>query len=75
MSNCKTIDTPIESKLNIEKAENCAVNIPYQKLIGSLMYLAVLTRPDLSYSLSYLSQFNNCYNEAHFNYAKQILKY
>lgn len=75
MSNCKTVDTPIESKLNIEKAENIVANIPYQKLIGSLMYLAVLTRPDLSYSLSYLSQFNNCYNETHFNYAKRILKY
>lgn len=39
------------------------------------MYLAVLTRPDLSYSFSYLSQFNNCYNETHFNYAKRIFKY
>lgn len=75
MSDCKTIDTPIESKLNIGKAESCAVNIPYQKLIGSLMYLAVLTRPDLSFCLSYLSQFNNCYNETHFSYAKRILKY
>ena len=75
MSDCRTIDTPIESKLNIQKAEKCAVNIPYQRLIGSLMYLAVMTRPDLSYCLSYLSQFNNCYNEEHFNYAKRVLKY
>lgn len=75
MSNCRPIDTPIECKLNIKKAENCAVNIPYQRLIGSLMYLAILTRPDLSYCLSYLSQFNNCYNETHFNYAKRVLKY
>ncbi|XP_045539389.1 secreted RxLR effector protein 161-like [Papilio machaon] len=75
MSDCSTIDTPIESKLNLEKSECCTANIPYQRLIGSLMYLAVLTRPDLSYCLSYLSQFNNCYNETHFNYAKRILKY
>lgn len=75
MSDCKPIHTPIESKLNIEKSESCTINIPYQNLIGSLMYLAVLTRPDIAYSLSYLSQFNNCYNENHFIYAKRVLQY
>lgn len=75
MLDCRAIDTPIESKLNIEKSEKCTTNIPYQRLIGSLMYLAILTRPDIAYSLSYLSQFNNCYNENHFNYAKRVLRY
>lgn len=75
MSDCRTIDTPIESKLNLKKVEKCDETVPYQRLIGSLMYLAVLTRPDLSYPLSYLSQFNNGYDETHFNYAKRVLKY
>lgn len=75
MSDCRPVDTPIECKLNLEKSENCKANVPYQRLIGSLMYLAVLTRPDIAYSISYLSQFNNCYNETHYNYAKRILKY
>lgn len=75
MSNCNTADTPIECKLNIEKSESCATNVPYQRLIGSLMYLAILTRPDIAYALSYLSQFNNCYDVTHFNYAKRVLKY
>lgn len=75
MFNCRSIDTPIECKLNLEKAENCLTDVPYQRLIGSLMYLAVLSRPDIAYSISYLSQFNNCYNESHFNQAKRVLKY
>lgn len=75
MSECKTVDTPIECKLDIKQSEKCAKDIPYQKLIGSLMYLAVLTRPDIAYSISYLSQFNNCYNENHYHYAKRVLKY
>lgn len=75
MSESRPADTPIECKLNLEKSENCNSELPYQKLIGSLMYLAVLTRPDIAYSISYLSQFNNCYNEVHYNYAKRILKY
>lgn len=75
MSDCKTADTPIECKLNLEKSEICMTNIPFQKLIGSLMYLAILTRPDIAYAVSYLSQFNNCYNDNHYGYAKRILKY
>lgn len=75
MSECSTAETPIECKLNLEKSEVCEDNIPYQRLIGSLMYLAVLTRPDIAYSVSYLSQFNNSYSHVHFNYAKRILRY
>lgn len=75
MSDCKTQTTPIEPKLNLQKTVGSLPNVPYQKLIGSLMYLAVLTRPDIAYSVSYLSQFNNCYNSEHYNYAKRILRY
>lgn len=75
MSESKTADTPMEDKLHINKGEHCNSQIPFQQLIGSLMYLAVLTRPDIMYSVSFLSQFNNCYNSEHWMYAKRILKY
>lgn len=75
MSGCNTADTPIECKLNVEKSDICEDSLPYQKLIGSLMYLAVLTRPDIAFSVSFLSQFNNCYSYTHWHYAKRILKY
>lgn len=39
------------------------------------MYLSVLTRPDISYCISYLSQFNKCNNETHWKHAKRVLKY
>lgn len=39
------------------------------------MYLVVLTRPDLSYTVSYLSQFNNCSNETHWKHLKRVLRY
>lgn len=75
MSDCKPQSTPIEPRLNIEKCTECLPNVPYQKLIGSLMYLAVLTRPDIAYAVSYLSQFNTCYNMNCYNYAKRVLRY
>lgn len=42
------------------------------------MYLSVLTKPDISYSLSYLSQFNNHYEKTHssiLRYLKDIVNY
>lgn len=75
ISESKCADTPIEPKLKITKSETCDVKLPYQKLIGCLMYIAVLTRPDIVFSVNFLSQFNNCYNDKHWAYAKRILKY
>lgn len=75
MMECKSVNTPMESKLNISKSEKCNAELPYQQLVGSLMYLAVLTRPDITFSVGSLSQFNNCYNSEHWSYAKRVLKY
>lgn len=75
MSNCKVASTPMECKLEMDKSDYCEQEIPYQQLIGSLMYLSVLTRPDISFCVSYLSQFNKCHTDVHWNYAKRILRY
>lgn len=43
MKDCKVSSTPLEANLNLELQERCNdvnQNIPYQKLIDSLMYLA-----------------------------------
>lgn len=75
MNDCNTKDTPMECNLRLNKAECVDKQFPYQQLIGNLMYLSVLTRPDISYSVSYLSQFNNCFTSVHWHHAKRILKY
>lgn len=76
MMDCKTSETPMEVNLKLEKGmEACNNNIPYQQLLGSLMYLSVLTRPDISYSVSYLSQYNTCFTETHWKHLKRLLKY
>lgn len=75
MSQCKPAQTPMETKLNVSKNEHCVGNFPYQQIIGSLMYLAVLTRPDIAYTVGFLSQFNNCYSKEHCSYVKRLLRY
>lgn len=49
--------------------------LPYRELVGSLMYLASSTRPDIAFAASYLGQFNNCYSEEHWRAAKRVLRY
>jgi hypothetical protein len=61
-------------KLNATKGEVCDRTLPYQPLIASIMYQAVLTRPDIV-SVNYLSQLNTCYNEERWEYAKRVVKY
>lgn len=71
----KVYETPMEQNLKLEQAENTDYNIKYRNLIGALLYISTGTRPDISFSVNYLSRFQNCYNETHFKYALRILNY
>ena len=78
-SNAKGIKTPMEHNLYLFKAEGTCdaddVNGTFQAVIGSLMYLATHTRPDIAHVVSYLSQFNNAHNSEHWNQVKRVLRY
>lgn len=47
----------------------------FMEIIGSLMYLAVCTRPDLSYVVGLLSRFASKPSLEHINIAKGVLRY
>lgn len=78
MENSKPASTPWANGTILQKCEN-QCNIleakQYQSLIGSLMYLTVISRPDISHVVSKLSQFNSHPHEEHFNAAKYLLRY
>ena len=65
----------METNLKIEKGEICESDMKYRNLIGALLYISSSTRPDISYSVNYLSRYQNSYNETHWKYALRILKY
>ena len=83
MENCKPISTSIKiaeklTKAMCPKTEEEAKrmqNIPYQELIGALMYLALFTRPDIAHAVSVLGQFNANYGTQHWAAAKRVLRY
>lgn len=49
--------------------------LPYQNVIGSLMYLLQMTRPDLAYTVSTMSRYNTCYGQEHWKVLKRTLRY
>jgi len=62
MSNCNPVSTPAEKGIQLSAAsdeehqEFVLRNFPYRSAIGSLIYLMVATRPDISWTVSKLSQ-------------------
>ena len=78
MTDCNGVYTPMESGqrlcLSVETDELTDQG-EYQSLIGSLMYLVVGTRPDISFTVATLSKFSSKPNRIHLTAAKRLLRY
>lgn len=73
-ANCNNI--PVDPHTTLEKStEPPDENIPYREAVGSLMHLAVVSRPDIMYAVSLVSRYLNCYNHTHWNIVKKIMKH
>lgn len=55
--------------------ENDAKGVPYQELVGSLLYAAQITRPDISFAVNNVSRFNVQHATEHWNAVLRILRY
>ena len=78
MSTSHPVETPADAYSKIqfnEAAEIRAQDFPYRELIGSIMFLMVGTRPDISYIVSALSQYLDKPQEAHWKAGKRVLRY
>ena len=47
----------------------------YQHKIGSILYTAVITRPDIAFAASRLARFNTNPSEAHYTEADRVIRY
>ena len=76
MQNCSSLTCPMypNSKLSLDDDSPEVDSTLYRQLIGSLLYLAN-TRPDLSFSMSILSQFSTHPRRSHWQAAIRVLRY
>ena len=83
MSDCVAVSTPLDSNLKLSKADcpqtdedKAAMRAyPYAQLVGSIMYLAIATRPDISYAVGLLGRYSANPGLAHWKAAKHLLRY
>jgi hypothetical protein len=83
MSNCTTTNTPMvvkpyllpPSQTSLPDIKDDDIKPLFQKLVGSLIYLAVSTRPDISYAAMALGQFNANPTRGHLIAGKRVLRY
>ncbi|CAG7720648.1 unnamed protein product [Allacma fusca] len=74
MSECKTLDIPMQPGLQLQAAKSCDTRFQFQELIGALLFIARCTRPDIAYPVHYLARFFAGYEKYHWEAAKKILR-
>jgi hypothetical protein len=81
MNDCKPVATPMNNEISLTKAteeehkEFVKQGFHYRQAVGSLVYLAMSTRPDISFALSKLSQFLENTSMSHVMALKRVLRY
>ena len=78
LQDANPVSTPMD--LNVKLVANDGQSKPvdpvkYQSIVGSLLYVAIATRPDISQAVGGLSRFNSAPTETHLTAAKRILRY
>lgn len=80
MSNCNAAKSPGDpneklTEKTINAGNDLTGKVPFQELIGSLLYVAQITRPDISFCVNNVSRFNAKHSIEHWEAALRILKY
>ena len=78
MENAKPINTPVDASLKLVKTtEDCesVEQVQFQSAVGSLLYLSIMTRPDITYAVSNVAKFCASPSKQHWTAVKQITRY
>ena len=83
MSESKSVATPLDPGVKLSKAD-CPTtteqaaemkNVPYQSAVGAIMYAMLGTRPDITFSVTAISQFSSNPGKPHWVAVKRVLRY
>jgi hypothetical protein len=75
-SDCKPAPTPYNASMILKKNKRIMRDqLRYSQIIGSLMYLASATRPDISFAMSKLSRFVSNLEDDHWHALERVMRY
>ena len=82
MEGCVPSDSPAgERRLSkdmcpqSEEEQRFMNSVPYRQAVGALLYLSVVSRPDISQAVAQVAQFNANPGKAHWSAVKRIIRY
>lgn len=78
LQDAKPVSTPIEPGAKLVKAkdkQNLVDQWMYQSAVGSLLYLSVATRPDITYAVCKVARFSAEPDKSHWAAVKRIIRY
>lgn len=86
LQNLNPVTTPMDPNVKLDDygktddpdkqgEQDTRVSASYAALIGSLMYLAISTRPDISFAVNKLAQFTNDPKPKHWTAVKRVFRY
>jgi len=76
MESCSPVSSPLaDTKELFEHADEEDVQAPYRAAIGSLLYVAVATRPDILFATTLLARFCEHPKRVHWAAVKRVMRY
>ena len=78
LQDCKPVSTPMDVNVKLMKDDGYSKPVDpvaYQSMVGSLIYAAIATRPDIAQAVGTLAKFNSSPNEAHLTAVKRVFRY
>jgi hypothetical protein len=75
MADCKPVLTPMEGTLTRMDGKDVKPDNEYMKLVGSLLYAALVTRPDIAFAVQSLGKHLQAAGTEHWIAAKRVLRY
>jgi len=74
LSDSKISQFPLSKTVKTDY-ERCVEGVPYREIVGSLMYLGTMTRPDIMFSVSWLSRYLEKPSKYQWMEAKRVVRY
>ncbi|BBH06862.1 transposable element gene [Prunus dulcis] len=73
---CKPTPTPYDPNVHLKKNQGEPFSqLKYSQMIGSLLYIANKTRPDIAYAVGRLSRYTHNPSKEHWNALERVFKY
>ena len=78
LAEAKTVSTPADINVSLVKNDGVSKEVDstlYQSMVGSLLYAAMATRPDIAQAVGTVSKYNSNPTEAHLTAVKRVFRY